>query len=130
MKKNIDIQKQTNLLIIIRYGIDIVGFPILCKLEINLEIIIFDLTLLFVKHMLQVGKGQDHGVDYPHRSLQFVRHGPHITAEDRELTMPRKNGGHTSRERMLQDEEQIKQRRAAMKKKLRSSGDPNLPNSP
>ena len=49
--------------------------------------------------------------------MKLVRHGPHITTQDRELTVPRRNGG--SRERMLQEEEHIKHRKAAMRKKLK-----------
>ena len=52
--------------------------------------------------------------------MKHVRHGPHITTEDRELTVPRRNAGKGHRERMLQEEEHIKQRKAAMRKKLRS----------
>ena len=61
--------------------------------------------------------------DYPQRSLKLVRHGPHITTEDREMTVPRRNGG--SRERMLEEEEYIKHRKAAMRKKLKQQGEFN-----
>ena len=53
--------------------------------------------------------------------MKLVRHGPHITTEDRELTVPRRHGG--SRERMLEEEEHIKNRKAAIRKKLKQQGE-------
>merc|ERR1719412_2849873 len=71
-------------------------------------------------HSHQVGGVSN---DYPQRSLRLVRHGPHITTEDREMTVPRRSNGTSNREKMIQEEEHLKQRKAAMRKKLKQQGE-------
>ena len=57
--------------------------------------------------------------------MKLVRHGPHITTEDREMTVPRRSGGTGSRERMLEEEEHIKNRKAAMRRKIKQQAEVN-----